>query len=211
MKFNAIIFDWDGTLCQTLGLWVEGYRLSLKRQGYNLSATEVARDFLHHHAGIEENYQGLDYAILLDDAYDYLCANIHQARLYENAVLTLQELASRDTPIALVSNSARRVMRAGIDHHGVRNMFCSILSGDDVTRIKPDPEPFSTTLQSLGCAPRETLVIGDNRSDILAGKTAGMQTCLYTPHENRTFHNFDDLRRSEPDFEIDDLAQLLNR
>jgi len=210
MSFRAIIFDWDGTLCQTLGLWISGYQNALLQQEYALNEDQVLRDFLHHHCDLKALYERLDYDRLLEDAYDFVGTNIARAALYENAVLTMQKLAARGLPVALVSNSSRRVMWAGVTHHGLESLFCSILSGDDVARIKPDPEPFTTTLQSLECAPQETLVIGDNQSDILAGKAAGMQTCLFTPRENLRFHDFDALRRTEPDFEIGDLAQLLD-
>jgi len=209
VRFSAIIFDWDGTLCQTLGLWVAAYQAALADVGYALSADEVRDVFLHHHERIDALYPGLDYQGLLRAVYDNVAANIGRTQLYRNAATTLWKLTAQECGVALVSTSSRRVLTAGLATHGIDDLFGFVLSGDEVARIKPDPEPFTTTLHALGLRAEETLVIGDNRGDILAGKAAGMQTCLFTPPENTAFHDFEDLRRSMPDFEIDDLAQIL--
>jgi len=209
MKIKAIIFDWDGTLCQTLGLWIEAYRNALALHGNTLSPQDVSQYFLHGHDGVSGRYPRLDYDALMVDVYEIVTRNLCQAPLYDNASETLQRLTKRGVSVALVSTSARQVLRSGLEIHGLGQYFRSVLSGDDVTNIKPHPEPFQKTLHKLGADPESTLVIGDNRTDIQAGRAAGTQTCLFMPRENSAFHDFADLRRSEPNFEIDDLRQLL--
>ena len=209
MRFDAIIFDWDGTVCRTLGLWAAGYRHAMASRGHEISEAEVSRTFLHGHDGVSEAYPDLDYDPLMDEVYTYVTTNLHQAALYANATETLQQLGALGVKVSLVSTSSRRVLAAGIRRHGLGGHFLSVISGDDVSRIKPDPEPFHASLQHLDVKAQNTLVIGDNRTDIEAGRAAGTQTCLFTPDENRLFHDFTHLRQSQPDYEINDLAQLL--
>jgi len=208
VKFNSIIFDWDGTLCQTLGLWVEGYRYGLEQMGIPLQDAEIVQDFLHDHAQLEARYPDLRYDDLLAHAQEFVFLNIATSQLYEGVAASLDHLASLGVKTALVSTSPRHVLLAGVRAHGLENRFSFILAGDEVARIKPDPEPFQTALHALGAAPSDTLIIGDNRGDILAGKAAGTKTCLFTPQENRTYHDFDNLRQTGADFEIDHLQKL---
>jgi len=209
MNFNTIIFDWDGTLCRTLRLWLDGYQHGLGQLGFALTEPEIAADFLHGHSGLPEKYPGLDYDRLLGFAFSHVLQNLPQAGLYANAKRTLDALRARGIKVALVSTSPRKVLMTGVLAHGVEGTFASILAGDEVDKIKPDPQPFVMTLQALGAKPCDTLIIGDNRTDIEAGKAAGVQTCLFTPIENNRYHDFDHLRSAKADFEINDLALLL--
>lgn len=61
----------------------------------------------------------------------------------------------------------------------------------------------------MGADARDTLVIGDSHVDILAGKSAGCQTCLFAPSQNALFHNFDHLKSMNADFVIGHLSMLL--
>ena len=49
-----------------------------------------------------------------------------------------------------------------------------------MTHAKPDAEPVNVILQSTGCKPEDTLVVGDMRFDILMGRNAGAHTCGVT-------------------------------
>jgi len=208
VKFNSIIFDWDGTLCQTLGLWVEGYRQGLNQLGISLQDDDIVQDFLHDHAQLEARYPSLRYDNLLTLAQEFVFQNIATSQLYDGVMASLDHLANLGVKTALVSTSPRHVLLAGVRAHGLEHRFSFILAGDEVARIKPDPEPFQTALRAINSDPSDTLIIGDNRSDILAGRAAGTKTCLFAPHENQTYHDFDDLRRSGADFEIDHLQKL---
>jgi len=208
VKFDSIIFDWDGTLCQTLGLWVEGYRQGLERLGVPLGEGDIVQDFLHDHAKLESLYPTLCYGDLLDFAQTFVFETVGGSLLYDGATENLERLAAEGIKIALVSTSPRHVVLAGVRAHGLEGYFASILGGDDVENIKPHPEPFETTMREIGARAHRTIIIGDNRGDIEAGKAAGAKTCLFAPVENKTYHDFNALRRSCPDFEIDHLEKL---
>ena len=87
--------------------------------------------------------------------------------------------------------------------------FESIVAGDDIMKHKPHPEVFIQTMEKLTIVPEETLIIGDSKVDIEAGKAVGMYTCLFTPKKNEIFYDFEDLLTSNPDFRIRKQKELM--
>ena len=63
--------------------------------------------------------------------------------------------------------------------HGMQALFVEAITRDDGYPRKPDPAAFLAVLQHQGLDPAETLAIGDRELDILAGRAAGLSTCLY--------------------------------
>jgi HAD superfamily hydrolase (TIGR01509 family) len=83
--------------------------------------------------------------------------------------------------------------------HGMRSLFVEVITRDDGYPRKPDPAAFLAVLRHQDLDPAETLAIGDREIDILAGRAAGLTTCLY--------------RGAQPsvtaDIAISDFAELL--
>jgi beta-phosphoglucomutase len=77
-------------------------------------------------------------------------------------------------PKAIVSGSFRDEIRGMLDNIGVSpEVFTAIVSADDVTRCKPDPEGFRSALGILGVTPRDTLVFEDSSIGIRAARACG--------------------------------------
>lgn len=66
--------------------------------------------------------------------------------------------------------------------------FAFILTGDDVTRGKPDPEIYEKAIGMLGLAPRECLVIEDSENGVKAAKAAGASVVAF-PHSRSDGQN----------------------
>ena len=111
--------------------------------------------------------------------------------------------------LSLVSSSNRNLLEKGLILHGLTDYFSSVISGDDVTKHKPNPEAFRQTFDLIKKEPNEILIIGDAKTDIMAGHAADTKTCLFTPKDNELFYDFDELRSIQPDFEINTLSELL--
>lgn len=75
-----------------------------------------------------------------------------------------------------------------LEKHGLQKEFEFVVSGDMVSRGKPDPEIYTLCLEKLGLDPSECLVLEDSRNGVKAGKAAGCMTCaipsLFTRHED---------------------------
>ncbi len=96
-----------------------------------------------------------------------------------------------------------------VDQLRIRQFFEQILSFDDVKKPKPDPEMIIALCKALKVSPKDSLLVGVSKEDILMGKKAGIKTALYTPEENKKFYNFEILvKEADPDVIIKTLAEV---
>ena len=187
-EFEALIFDWDGTLAKTLHLWLIGYREGLQEQQHTFPDSIIARDFFYEHDKAALKYTSVDFDALVSYARLYIQKHIDLLELYMGVKHTLDSLS--DKKLALVSSSPRSLLEAGLGMNGLTNYFESIIAGDDVSRHKPHPEAFLQTLDALGVSGAKTLIVGDAKTDILAGQAAGTKTCFFSAEDNRIFYDF---------------------
>ena len=96
-----------------------------------------------------------------------------------------------------------------LDNLGIRHYFSSIVSADDVTRSKPDPETFLKAAGELGKSPAECLVFEDAPKGVEAAYRAGMSCIvLTTMHEKDEFRGFPNVLRYVADYTDSCLGEL---
>ncbi|HEX2314201.1 MAG TPA: HAD family phosphatase [Thermomonospora sp.] len=83
-------------------------------------------------------------------------------------------------PTALVSSSHRRLIEAVLDGIG-RDHFTLTVAGDEVTHLKPDPEPYLTAAAGLGVPPAQCVALEDSPTGVAAAQAAGCVT-VAVPH-----------------------------
>lgn len=83
----------------------------------------------------------------------------------------LAEVAGAGIPHALVTSSARQIMRAALAVTGLR--FDVTVCAEDVRRTKPDPEPYLLAAARLGVPPPGCVVLEDSRNGVTAARAAG--------------------------------------
>ncbi|GAA5067203.1 HAD superfamily hydrolase (TIGR01509 family) [Thermocatellispora tengchongensis] len=84
----------------------------------------------------------------------------------------LEAVRAAGLPTALVTSSARKIAElclAGIGRH----YFDHVVTGDDVTRAKPDPEPYATAARLTGVHPARCAVLEDSPNGVTAATAAG--------------------------------------
>ncbi len=112
----------------------------------------------------------------------------------------------RDLPVAkaLVSGSCREEIEAMFASAGrPRHGFDILISRDDVSHGKPDPEGFLTACARLGMPPAEAFVFEDSRPGIAAARAAGSPVAFvreFSPEDNAGFADmaFDTLAEAVP-------------
>jgi HAD superfamily hydrolase (TIGR01509 family) len=87
----------------------------------------------------------------------------------------LHEVHAAGVPAGLVSSSQRRIMEAVLVGVGAEH-FAVTVSGDDVTRAKPAPEPYLLAASRLGVDPARCVVLEDSPTGTAAGLAAGCVT-----------------------------------
>jgi len=86
----------------------------------------------------------------------------------------LAEVAAAGVPYALVTSSERPVMEAVLDQLDVA--FPVTVCGDDVSKSKPDPEPYLLAAAKLGADPRHCVAIEDSPNGVASAAAAGCLT-----------------------------------
>jgi len=76
---------------------------------------------------------------------------------------------------AIVTSAPGRLAKTRLQFAGI-SLPHNLVSADDVSRGKPDPEPYELGARKLGLEPSECLVIEDSPAGIMAGKAAGCKT-----------------------------------
>lgn len=208
MKYNAVIFDWDGTLGKTLHLWLEGYSEVLKKMGLDYPREVIIRDFFYEHDKMVLKYPVIDLPVFMEQVSDYVAHHIPSLGIYEGAEEALEELLKNNIKLTLVSSSQRRLLKEELAQHGLSNYFPIIVAGDDVMKHKPDPEPFLNVIEIAKLDPKTTIALGDSNHDIAAAKAAGIDCCLFLPPENKMFYNFDELKNSNPNYFVESLKEF---
>jgi phosphoglycolate phosphatase-like HAD superfamily hydrolase len=92
-----------------------------------------------------------------------------------------------------------------LQHAGVAKLFKVIITSDDVPNRKPDPDPLIECARRLDVKPNKCVYVGDTRTDIKAGKSAGMKTIGVLTG----FDDYDMLANEGPDAIIDSIRNLL--
>jgi pyrophosphatase PpaX len=180
MKYKAILFDFDGTLADTLPVCFYAFQeVFNKYDNRMLSNQEIIEMFGPSEVGIIQ--QNILNKNLTNDAindYYHYYEREHQNLVCKNR--DVHELISRIRKkgilTGVVTGKARRSYEISLKHFFPIDLFQVSITGDDVVNPKPHPEGIIKAMHILGCSPEETLFIGDSTADIEAGMRANVET-----------------------------------
>jgi len=209
MKYSAVIFDWDGTLGMTLHIWLEAYKSELKNLGIELSDQTIIEDFFYEHKKTATKYPNIDFDPYIEKVRKYMISHAPLMKLYSGVNETLEKLQTRGIVLALVSSSPRKLLEEVLELTGLSKFFSAISGFDDIMKHKPDPEPFLYIMEIAKLDPKTTIILGDSPHDIIAAKAAGIDSCLFLPPENKIFYDFDQLKKTNPNYSIETLEEFL--
>ena len=215
-NFIYVFFDWDGCLADTLGIWMELYKLSLAKRGIAAEERAIVRELFNDWSG-PGRFGVRDVGAFAGEIISGLERRIGEVVLNPNALWIVQRLRSTNKKTAILTGSKRGFVQPVLVREGMRPFVDLIVSLDDVSRYKPHPEAVEKALQILSPAggPGEekdrlerAVMVGDSSKDIEMGKNAGIATILYFPDKNRRFYEPDWLESCGPDYTIRDFSEL---
>ncbi len=208
---TLIIFDWDGTLMDSIGLIVESMHVAGEAHG--LTTTDKAvKDIigLSLMKGIEILYpQATDLQKLaIQQSYaDYYIANSHRTPFFAPIENMLQTLQQQDRKLAVATGKKRkgldRVLNASDSHHYFVMTRCADESGS-----KPDPQMLTDILQYTEQQISDAVFIGDSIYDIQMANSLGMTSIAV----NYGTASSSELAAQQPSYQVDTpqaLAELL--
>lgn len=180
MSIKAVLFDFDGTLADTLPLSFTAFRTVFKHYEDRVVTNEelVAMFGPTEEEIIEVNFVNkADVPQAVED-YFSIYESGHDGESVRNSEINslLQLLKDRGIRMAVITGKGQRAYQISSK---VLNMadFCELaVTGDDVEQPKPHPEGIFKALDILGIDRADAVFVGDSNADILAGKAAGLRT-----------------------------------
>ena len=178
MAIVAALFDLDGTLLDSEAYIHGAFRAVLAGAGAPAAPPAAPRGVIGH--ALEECYRqlapGLDAHALCEAHRQWQSRHLDMVRAMPGAHALLDALRSTGMRLAVVTNRSRRSSIASLDHVDLLARVEEVVSSEDVTRQKPDPEPVRLALARLEVAAACAVMVGDTAVDIAAGRAAGTRT-----------------------------------
>ena len=184
-KFDAFLFDLDGTVADSMPLHFRTWTQAVEEQG---GTFPVELFFAWGGVPLPRTVE------LLNEQFGYTMhpdrVSKRKEALYLERLEELQPVASvlahieehhGRIPFAIVSGSPRASILGSLQRLKLLDRFEVLVGAEDYTHGKPDPEPFLVAAQRLGVAPQRCLVFEDADAGIASAEAAGMQW-VRVPH-----------------------------
>ncbi|MEV5891266.1 HAD family hydrolase [Nonomuraea fuscirosea] len=175
---DAVFFDMDGLLVDSERVWLEIETGVMARLGAEWTPEHQA----HLVGGSMESTIGYMLAVsgagvapttvrewMVTGMVARLTAGVE---VMPGASELLDALRAEGVPVALVTSSLGEIADAVLKSVG-RDRFDAVVTADDVTRTKPDPEPYLTAAKLLGVEPVRCVVLEDSPNGVAAATAAG--------------------------------------
>src|SRR5436190_14770004 len=181
MVTRAIVFDFNGTLSDDEPLLYAVYAELFAKQGRPLTEQE----YLDELAGLTEKeiirrWLGrVDDELIRERIDRYVAHASDGSTIDENARAALR-LAAEYVPVGIVSAAARREIEPVLAAAAVAEHITALVSADDVTKGKPDPEPYERMASLLGLDAAEMAVFEDTEAGVASAKAAGAHVVALT-------------------------------
>lgn len=206
-----VIFDWDGTLCDSVEQIVAAMQDAARELALDVPAPQAVRNIVG--LGLPQAvlmlFPALDEqaGIALTEAYSRHYVNSDQgpAPLFNGALDTLQDLRNRGFELAVATGKSRRGLNRVLSGLGLGDFFEATRCADE-TRSKPHPLMLEEIMRERGKAATEVVVVGDTEYDLEMARNAGAASIgvSFGVHDNER------LNRHQPLAIVDELPQLLD-
>lgn len=207
-KISLIVYDFDGTLVDTLFDIADAVNLSLA----DLELPQLPRETIRKYVG--KGVENLMSQTLEGSGF----TDVPQAvtlfkKHYSENLVTHTDFYPRGREIldhfknkkqAICSNKPEEMVRRILESLNSLEPFDAIIGGDTVKSKKPDPEGLNLIMKQLNVSPAEAVLVGDSPVDIETGKRAGVYTCVV----NYGLGFPEEIAAAAPDCSIDCLSQL---
>ncbi len=206
-----VIFDWDGTLCDSVEHIVRAMQSAAADLGLAIPEAEAVRNIVG--LGLQDAIVTLFPGLprerwqALSAAYSerYTAGDREPPELFPGALETLLELRSRGFELGVATGKSRRGLQRILDAMALAQFFDATRCADE-TRGKPHPQMLHEILGERGKSPRDALMVGDTEYDLAMAGQAGVAAIGVS----FGVHAPERLARHGPVAIVDELPQLLD-
>lgn len=206
-SLEAILFDLDGTLIDTIGMILTSMRYTTEQVLGEALPDEVLLRNVGVPLAVQMREFSPEHADELLAVYRAHNAEVHDdlIREYEGTEPVLIELRRRGLRLGIVTSKLNAIAQRGLDCFGLGAYFDFVIGADDVAIHKPDPHPLLAAAERLGLDPTRCAYVGDAPHDMEAAIGAGMVSIGATWGA----HTADRLLDASPDYVIGHVSDLL--
>lgn len=204
---NTVLFDLDGTLIDTNDLIITSFLHTFDKYFPGKYQREDVLPFMG--PSLDETFGSLDPERTEEMIREYRAFNNENHDLLVKEFIgvneTIKTLKEQGFKLGIVSTKIYDTVMKGLKLTKLDPYFDTIVTLDHVAKAKPDPEAIFKALDQLGSTPEQSLMVGDNYHDILAGKNAGTKSAgVAWSVKGRDF-----LAQFNPDYMLDEMSDIL--
>ena len=184
-KYKLLLFDLDGTLCDTDEMIVQTMNAIYK----DYKPTKIrTREELYYFSGppiretLKREFPDYDpdlmYEVFKKVSRDFYAPCV---KAYQDEVEVLKALKDNGYLLGVVTNKGRPLTIYSLELCGIDKLFDVVVSADDVSNPKPDPTGVYDAMKKLNIENKEdVLYVGDNDIDYITASNAGVDAMLVT-------------------------------
>lgn len=212
-SYTTYIFDLDGTITDTLVVWLGIFRDCLVQCGITPPDDKTLSQHTHDFRqmillGLSEEKLH-DFTLL---AHKIANERLPKASFHVGAYEVLESIKNKGKNIAIFSSLDRPIFEPAISFRELNKLADVLIAGTDVPYRKPHPAGIIKALDDLNIPKRDyknAVYIGDKDTDIQAAHGAGIDAILYYPIAHQLFYPLHELQKHNPEYIISDWQELL--
>lgn len=182
-ELEAVIFDLDGSLVDSMWMWKKIDMEYLERFGIslpeNLQQEIEGMSFVETAGYFKEHFQIPDSIEEIGETWNRMAWDkyMYEVPLKPGVMDFLHTCRSHRIKLGIASSNSSALIMNVLKAHHITDFFDCIKSGTDVIKGKPAPDIYLHVAKELNVNPQKCLVFEDITQGILAGKSAGMKVC----------------------------------
>jgi phosphoglycolate phosphatase len=213
MRPELVIFDWDGTLMDSVGQIVASLLWAAEQQGLSLTETAAANiiglGLPEAMAVLFPDHPHLREPIQADYSSHYVANSLNGTRLFAGIEPILDQLQAAGVRLAVATGKSRIGLDRVLDQSQTHAYF-EVTRCAGETRSKPDPQMLSEILQVTGLSAAQCIMVGDTTYDLEMAARIGMPSIgvTYGVHDAQTLQPHQPLAMVDS---VDDLGRVLQQ
>lgn len=190
-SYDGYIFDCDGTLADSMPQHFKAWQHAFRTHGASFEYTWeifVSLAGVGHADTVRKMNtrfgDSLDPEAVTRTKEEWYARHVDEVQPIEPVAAYARLLASMGAKLSIASGGPKELVKRTLKAIGLLEIFPVIVSQDDITRSKPDPEIFVKAAYDMGVDPHKCLVLEDSRLGIAGAKAAGMDWVEIPPTGN---------------------------
>ncbi|RLC46409.1 MAG: HAD family phosphatase [Candidatus Cloacimonadota bacterium] len=215
MKYKAVIFDLDGTLIDSMGIWLDVDKEYLIKR--NIPVPEDLFEDVPEGNSFNEICQYFKDKFNLPDSIEEIGAEWTEMvsqhyktdiKLNDGAEELIIFLHEKNVKMAIGTSNTKYLAETVLQVNGVLHYFDSIVAGCEEIKGKPFPDIFLKAAKELDVDPEDCLVIEDTLHGVRAAHNGKMDA--FAIFDNNDTHEVDALRE-EADFYVESFNEIIEK